>query len=1122
MAANKKLVSTIAAVATSAALLLGGTLAWQSANQTALNEASDVVNPGGRLHDDFYIDDNGDYNADIYVENFADDQIFARVKLQEYMEVVLNYNTAGEKLVNIVGSKSLNGAEVTDEPTDNTSGYEYEYITHDSYAPSTGYEEIAGVDQTEGTEYWTWTMGSPDSAEVYYMPTFNMNKDSLVADRNGMYVDRIGGISNRGQAQYDDWTVWTDGAEEPGTEIWDADYNDADEVGYNFESLDQFVADGNIETVGNTHTAQPVGTTNGFISMSEWMNMLSDDDGDGKPDYDPALHGNYWVYDEDGSGWIYWSSPIKGKSATGLLLDSIDLNDVMDDTWYYAINAIGQFVTADDVGKTDGTGFYGVEEENPSESAEILLEAIGVQYGEGDETDDPEEEQVYTMHLYLSGSNYANYLVPGTPYTLEIAAEENEYNDTSVALTVMDENGKALTPGKDYELGNASPMFGPFTGSFGGDYAHSATTTLKILNENLVGTTVTIEAVANQTGNTGTIEVSVNYDQLEVNIQLYDADGNLVAGTGNGSTIKPNSTYDIVGTITGADGTEYVIYSTLNSKPVSANIEVPKVDVVAHAGDYHEINYINESGQLVVGSSETFDCTDFMDDEITNLDALTLVVGADIVRVYESVDSIQNGAEPKEIYYTYGQWDLYPTGQEKYEVSISDITVSQSSRTEYLLVMDGNDRNISDKAGLTVTVSGNNDAAGTKLEFIPATEESSASYRLTIGENETATKLTITASDSNGSGSCTINVNYLNTLKIGDSASDQWNYVYINSSDTVTTAELSLADYWGNAIDNVTYALTDGNTSNDTRVDGSTLHIGAEEQGYPMTLTANGVEYSVYVNYIPDETAPTVEITYNDNPGKVNVSLSGVSDGDFPLTLKAYAQTDEGGTIAEAPYNTITINLAEDGPVSENTNLENMSYAAENGSLTLTYLAVSDGLTCYKDYGNGMSTYYGLKLAVADAAGNEYEMTEAFTWMEGGCFAAGTKVLTEDGLKNIEDITLGELVWSVNMETYQSELKPVTYVQGERYTPATYTIHVGGEKIVTTYEHPFYANGKWTAAEDLKAGDMLRRMDGTEVAIDKVVYTELAEPLRVYNFTVDENHCYIVSAQELLVHNIQK
>ena len=455
MAAKKKLTAAVAAVATSAALLLGGTLAWQSANQTALNEASDVVNPGGRLHDDFYIDDNGDYNADIYVENFAEEDIFARVKLQEYMEVVLNYNTAGEKNYLVLGTQDddtdtpgLNIAELPDG-----TQYEREYVTHTSYALNGAVEE-AGVDyrgDTEPANYWTWTMGSPDSAEVYYMPTFNMNKDSLVADRNGMYVDRIGGISNRGQEQYytDDrtdlsWTVWTDGEPKDGTEIWDVDYNDDDEVKYDFEHLQTYVDAENITTIDKTHTAKLVGTTNGFISMTDWLKKLNNGD-------DTA---DYWVYDEDGSGWIYWSSPIEAKSATGLLLDSIELNDVMDDTWYYAINAIAQFVTADDVGKTDDTGFYGVEEENPSESAEILLEAIGV-----DMSGEEEGPQTYDLLLNWNEDNevYAKpndrIVLSVEPYTFtdEETGEETVYTGDLSSVTLYDaDTTYELTKDADY------------------------------------------------------------------------------------------------------------------------------------------------------------------------------------------------------------------------------------------------------------------------------------------------------------------------------------------------------------------------------------------------------------------------------------------------------------------------------------------------------------------------------------------------------------------------------------------------------------------------------------------------------------------------------------------------
>jgi len=476
---NKKRIATsVAAVATAAALLLGGTFAWQSVNQTALNEASDVINPGGRLHDDFYIDADGNYNSDIYVENFAEDTIYARVKLQEYMEIIVNQDVEGAEVVETVtGSKSLNDTPAAEEPTDNTSGYTYEYVTH-------------YFDQENSTDkYWNWTMGAADSAEVWYIPTFNMNKDSLVADRNGMYVDRIGGISNRGQDQYEEWTTWAAGNFEEGTEIYDVDSNMADEVGFDFENLQTYVDAENIAIVENAaHYAVAVGYTNGLISMSEWLALGEDED-----------KGSYWVYDTD--GWVYWSSPIEEDETTGLLLDAIELDDVMDDTWYYAINAVGQFITADDLGKVDNTGFY-ADGETVSDDALTLLESIGVDVsgeaagdeGEGEEPEEPEDPYGF-HHMLLSMNNEKSstetffdegYLTPRDTIQFGVAAYYNngetiEINSSNarwdlVAVegsladgTTISEDGK-LTVAEDQDPCSVIKVQVTFTDKDGADH----------------------------------------------------------------------------------------------------------------------------------------------------------------------------------------------------------------------------------------------------------------------------------------------------------------------------------------------------------------------------------------------------------------------------------------------------------------------------------------------------------------------------------------------------------------------------------------------------------------------------------------------------------------------------
>ena len=94
----KKAVVAVIAVAAAAASLMGGTFAWQNIRQTALNEASDIINPGGRLHDDF----NGT-NKDIYVENFADEPILARIRLGEFLALTVNAGSDTERKRVLIG-----------------------------------------------------------------------------------------------------------------------------------------------------------------------------------------------------------------------------------------------------------------------------------------------------------------------------------------------------------------------------------------------------------------------------------------------------------------------------------------------------------------------------------------------------------------------------------------------------------------------------------------------------------------------------------------------------------------------------------------------------------------------------------------------------------------------------------------------------------------------------------------------------------------------------------------------------------------------------------------------------------------------------------------------------------
>ena len=139
------------------------------------------------------------------------------------------------------------------------------------------------------------------------------------------------------------------------------------------------------------------------------------------------------------------------------------------------------------------------------------------------------------------------------------------------------------------------------------------------------------------------------------------------------------------------------------------------------------------------------------------------------------------------------------------------------------------------------------------------------------------------------------------------------------------------------------------------------------------------------------------------------------------------------------------------------------------------------------------------------------------------CFEAGTPIATESGTTAIENIAVGDMVWSYDYITGEKSLKPVT-ATSVRETDDLIYISIGGETIVTTPEHPFYVVNDdkydgYVGAKHLTAGDCIQTADGGYLTIDAIEHKTLDEPITVYNFTVDDNHSYYVGENELLVHN---
>ena len=173
----------------------------------------------------------------------------------------------------------------------------------------------------------------------------------------------------------------------------------------------------------------------------------------------------------------------------------------------------------------------------------------------------------------------------------------------------------------------------------------------------------------------------------------------------------------------------------------------------------------------------------------------------------------------------------------------------------------------------------------------------------------------------------------------------------------------------------------------------------------------------------------------------------------------------------------------------------------------------------------------------------------------GGCFLAGTKVLTSTGFKNIEDIKENELVLTYNIHDntteYNRVIKPLVHNDDKE---DVYEITVNGKVIYATAIHAFYVNKKltldesevelhegplykeftgrdlsrvmindsdndymWMDAKNLKVGYQLLQSDGRHYPITKIKHYK--HNGTVYNLSVENNHNYFVSENAILVHN---
>jgi hypothetical protein len=193
---NRKLIPAIISAISCAAILLTGTFAWLNTVQARTNEfGGNGTNPGGSLHDDFE-----EPNKDVYVENWGDAPIFARIRLDEYMELG---NGAGKRDDNGLKSDENEAVPlIQDSVIDDKA-------TWTPHAPG-GSTEIC---EEAFHDYWAWKLGGGK----FYKPVSEENqKHDYIASDTAVYDGSETGVKKTLDAEVMTMAQWIERGQEIG------------------------------------------------------------------------------------------------------------------------------------------------------------------------------------------------------------------------------------------------------------------------------------------------------------------------------------------------------------------------------------------------------------------------------------------------------------------------------------------------------------------------------------------------------------------------------------------------------------------------------------------------------------------------------------------------------------------------------------------------------------------------------------------------------------------------------------------------------------------------------------------------------------------------------------------
>ncbi len=290
-------------------LLVGGTFAFQAFNQQVINDRlrENQVAVGGRVHDYYNRDTE---NKDVFVENYGQEPIMARIRLSEFMEIQER---------GTVGFTPIAG------------GSRGDVSTWTPWKPSEDNLDDRVGDSDAFDQYSNLTFGWERNGQTapWYLPTFNHDKSNLMTAAAGHARDWVasGGATDG----------VTDGTTHPG--------DGTDEYWSQGESYDNSAGKWEGSAV-TRETVQHLPQAKEVMTLESWSRLPN-----------AQKIGYFWVVDHE-TGWAYWASQLHAGQATSYLLDAAEMTaaaDQISGSYYYGIHVDSQLINLEEVFKDEPT-----------------------------------------------------------------------------------------------------------------------------------------------------------------------------------------------------------------------------------------------------------------------------------------------------------------------------------------------------------------------------------------------------------------------------------------------------------------------------------------------------------------------------------------------------------------------------------------------------------------------------------------------------------------------------------------------------------------------------------------------------------------------------------------------